>query len=354
MRLLECQGKDLLRQHGIDVPQSVTVTSPDDLDEVSLPFPWMMKAQVPAGKRNQDDGIIRVDSAPEARKRVEEMLHGTVQGYPVNAMLIEEYIPHDVEHYLAVIIDRERQMPVLLYGRHGGVNVEETNDVLRLPVHQFVGLQDYQLRQLGHVADAAQKLYQLFRAYDCQLAEINPLAEVNDKIVALDAKIIIDDNALFRHPDLPRERSDLSPLEWEAQRAGLAFVELDGNIGVIANGAGLTMATLDALESYGGRGMFLDLAGTDSAATVKKAFQIMVKASPDVIFVNLFGGITKCDTVARGILDAIEETGVDVPVVARIRGTNEQQAAEMFQDTVIAMSSFEEAARTAAKLGRKP
>jgi succinyl-CoA synthetase beta subunit len=353
MHLLEYQGKDLLRQHGIAVPRSVTVTMPNDLDAVSLPFPWILKAQVPTGKRNQDDGIIRVDSASEARKRVKKMLHGTVQGYPVNDMLIEEYIPHDVEHYLAVTIDRERQMPVLLYERHGGVNVEETDDVLRLSIHPFVGLKDYQLRQLGHVADMAQRLYQLFRTYDCQLVEINPLAEMNKKIVALDVKIIIDDNALFRHGDLPLDRRDLSPLEWEAQRAGLAFVELDGNIGVIANGAGLTMATLDALESYGGRGMFLDLAGTDSAATVKKAFHILMKASPDVIFVNLFGGITKCDTVARGILDAIEETDINIPVVARIRGTNEVQAAEMLQDTVIAVSSFQEAARTAAELGRK-
>lgn len=353
MRLTERQGKRLLRQHGIDIPAGEPITSPEDITGISLPFPWMLKAQVPAGKRGKAGGIVRADDAGEARTAAVEMLNGTVQGYPVKEVLVEEYVPHETERYFAVTIDRGQGTPLLLYGQHGGVDIEEQNKdkVLRLPVHPLGGLQNYQLRQLDEAAATAQKLYRLFRSSDCRLAEINPLAVLDGTPVALDAKIEIDDNALFRHPDLPRECSDTTPLEREARDAGLAFVELDGNIGVIANGAGLTMATLDALQRYDGRGMFLDLAGTDSPATVKQAFQILQQAAPDVIFVNLFGGITKCDTVARGILDVIDSEGIEVPVVARIRGTNEERAAEMLQGQVITVPSFQEAARRAAELG---
>ncbi|MFO8133293.1 MAG: ATP-grasp domain-containing protein [Thermoplasmatota archaeon] len=354
MRLVEWQGKRLLRRHGIPVPRGSVVASPGDLDKVSLPFPWMLKAQVPAGKREKAGGVIHADDMDMARDAAEHLLGSTLHRFSVSEVLVEEYVPHDVERYLAVTVDREQGMPLLLHGRHGGVDVEEREEILRLPVHPLAGLQPYQLRQLGDMADVAQKLYHLFRAYDCRLAEINPLADVDGSPMALDAKIEVDDNALFRHPDLPRENPGMTLLEREARDAGLAFVELDGNIGVIANGAGLTMATLDALHRYGGRGMFLDLAGTDSPDMVKKAFQILQRAAPDVIFVNLFGGITRCDTVARGILDALDETGVDVPVVARIRGTNERQAAEMLQGTVIAIPSFQMAARRAAELGGKP
>lgn len=353
MRLNEWRGKRLLQEHGIEGPRGSVVATPDGLDDLSLPFPWMLKAQVPAGKRGKAGGIVRADDMETAEKAVQNLLDRTLHGYPVNAVLVEEYVPHDTERYLAVTVDRKQGMSLLLYGEQGGVDVEEQAEVLQLPVHPLVGLQPYQLRQLGEMAGTAQKLYRLFRAYDCWLAEINPLAVVNGRPVGLDAKIVVDSNARFRHPDLPRKSQELTRLEQKARDAGLAFVELDGNIGVIANGAGLTMATLDALQRYGGRGMFLDLAGTDSPATVKKAFRIMRQASPDVIFINLFGGITKCDTVARGILDAIYGDGIDVPVVARIRGTNEERAAEMLQGRVITVRSFQEAARTAAELGRK-
>ncbi|MBS3773189.1 MAG: ADP-forming succinate--CoA ligase subunit beta [Candidatus Thermoplasmatota archaeon] len=353
MRLVEWQGKRLLRQQGIPVPRGSVVASPEELEDVSLPFPWMLKAQVPAGKRGNAGGIIRADDVDMAQDAARKLLDGTLHGFSVNEVLVEEYLPHEEERYLAVTVDRKRGMPLLLYGQHGGVDVEEQCDVLRLPVHPLAGLQPYQLRQLGDMADVARKLYHLFRAYDCRLAEINPLADVDGSPMALDAKIEVDDNALFRQDDIPWNDHDMTPLEREARDAGLAFVELDGNIGVIANGAGLTMATLDALQQYGGRGMFLDLAGTDSPDTVKKAFSIMQRAAPDVIFVNLFGGITKCDTVARGILDAVEETNVDVPVVARIRGTNERRASTMLQGQVVAVRSFQMAAQRAAELGGK-
>ncbi len=351
MRLTERQGKQLLHEHGIDVPAGEPITSPRAITDISLPFPWTLKAQVPTGKRKKAGGVIHANGRGEAHDAAAQLLDTTIQGHPVNTVLVERYIPHEEELYLSMTIDRERGTPMLLYGQHGGIDVEEQSDMLRLPVHPLAGLQDYQLRQLDEAAATARKLYRLFRSRDCRLAEINPLAIVNGTPVALDAAIEIDDNARHRQPDLPQTRHDMTPLEQKARDNGLAFVELDGSIGVIANGAGLTMATLDALQRYGGRGMFLDLAGTDNAATVKQAFSIMQQAAPDVIFVNLFGGITKCDTVARGVLDAIDRGGIDVPVVTRIRGTNEEQAAEMLQDHVIAISSFQEAARRAAELG---
>ncbi len=354
MRLIEWRGKQLLRHYGIPTPSGSLAASPGDVDGISLPLPWMLKAQVPIGGRGNAGGVVRADSREEAREGMARLLDKTLHGFPVQEVLVEEHLAHDDERYLAVTVDRERRLPLLLYGRQGGVDVERQGEVLRLPVHPLAGLQPYQLRQLGDVADVARHLYRLFRSCDTRLAEINPLTIMDGNPVALDAKIEIDDSALFRQDELPRDDPALTDLEREARDAGLAFIELNGNIGVIANGAGLTMATLDALERYGGRGMFLDLSGTDSAARVKQAFEILCRASPDVVFVNLFGGITKCDTVAQGILDALDETGMDVPVVARIRGTNEERAAEMLAGRVVMVPSFQEAARTAAELGRHP
>ena len=236
----------------------------------------------------------------------------------------------------------------------GGVDIESMAEkILKTHVNPLAGLQAYHLRRLPkEVRDIAQRLFHVFVDNDCELVEINPLVIAGGRAVAADSKVLIDNNALYRHPEIPREDTELTALEREAREKGIAFVQLDGTIGVIANGAGLTMATLDALNEFGGRGgVFLDLGGTDDPARVREAFELMIKAHPKVIFLNLFGGITKCDTVAQGIIDFMKEHEVNCPVVARIKGMNEEQAREMLQEYVIPVASFEEAAKRAAELG---
>jgi succinyl-CoA synthetase beta subunit len=193
----------------------------------------------------------------------------------------------------------------------------------------------------------------LFRDYDCELVEINPLIVTgNATIMALDSKIIINDDALFRHNDIIPELVELKPLEKDAKDKGIAFIQLEGNIGVIANGAGLTMATLDALNHYEGEGgVFLDLGGTDDPEKVKQAFGLMKKAKPKVIFLNLFGGITKCDTVAKGVKAVISKEGIDCPVISRIKGMNEEKAKEILKDAgLITATTLQDAAQRSSNL----
>lgn len=352
MHLLEYQGKALLSRYGIAIPRGVVVTSPESLQDVDVPLPWMLKAQVPTGRRMKGGGVRRVRDRSTAREQMEEVLTARVGGHAVKEVLVEEQVPVEKEWYLGLTIDRSLRLPVLLFSRQGGIEVEEGNEMLRLPVNPLVGIQEYHLRRLEErVRPVARRLYRLFRDMDCQVAEINPLALTTGRPLALDAKITVDDNALFRHAHLPQHDPGLTPLEQEAHKRGLALVQREGEVGVIANGAGLTMATLDALEEHGVRGLFLDLCGTDDARQVEEALHIMHRAGPRVILLNLFGGITKCDTVARGVLTALEG-GVDTPIVARIRGTNEEEARQMLAGAVESVSSFQEAVKRAAIRGR--
>ena len=193
----------------------------------------------------------------------------------------------------------------------------------------------------------------MFREYDCELVEINPLIISSDgEVIALDSKVIINDDALYRHQDIIAENVELTPLEKDAKEKSITFIQLDGNIGVIANGAGLTMATLDALTHYKGRGgVFLDLGGTDDPEKVKQAFELMKKAKPSVIFLNLFGGITKCDTVAKGVKSVISKEGIDCPVITRIKGMNEDKAKEILKDAgLITAATLQDAAQKSCDL----
>ncbi|MDD3492140.1 MAG: ADP-forming succinate--CoA ligase subunit beta [Candidatus Thermoplasmatota archaeon] len=352
MDLLEHQGKEILSRYGIETPRGTVVDTPESLPAVDIPLPWVLKAQVPAGGRMKAGGIRMAHSVKEARRATDEMLGSSLHGCRVDRVLVEEQVPVDWEWYLCLTIDRSLRMPRLLFSRRGGIEVEETGEMLQLPVNPLVGLQEHHLRRMEKPArPVARRLYRLFREMDCELAEINPLAVVDGCPLALDAKITVNHNALYRHPELPQHDPRLTPLEQEAQKMGLAFVQEEGEVGVIANGAGLTMATMDALQDYGARGLFLDLCGTDDARQVERALSLMHRAGPRVILLNLFGGITKCDTVARGVLSALEK-GMDTPIVARIRGTNEEQARQMLADRVESHLSFQEAVHRTAALGR--
>ncbi|HYS71608.1 MAG TPA: ATP-grasp domain-containing protein, partial [Thermoplasmata archaeon] len=269
------------------------------------------------------------------------------------------------ELYLSVTINRSARAPLIIASPTGGMEIESVppKKILRIHVPPLVGIQPYAMRALAkglglpkeiasQVSDITAKMYALFEGEDAELVEINPLAVLKDgRVVAGDAKLIVDDNAEYRHPeyaDLPQDRT---PLEEEAHDKGITFIQLDGDIGVIANGAGLTMATLDVLNLKGGRGgTFLDLGGTDDPEKVKQAFEILLKAKPSVILLNIFGGITKADTVALGVKEALGEMGVSVPVVARIKGVNEERAREILQGIGHPADTIEDAAELAVKV----
>jgi succinyl-CoA synthetase beta subunit len=248
----------------------------------------------------------------------------------------------------------------------GGMDIESVPDekIYKEWVNPMIGLQPFNIRNLLQhldlskedskaIASVISKIYKLFREYDCELVEINPLIfKKEGGVMALDSKVMINDDAMYRHTDIIPELVELTDLEKDAKDKGIAFIQLDGNIGVIANGAGLTMATLDALTHYDGKGgVFLDLGGTDDPEKVKQAFELMKKAKPKVIFLNLFGGITKCDTVAKGVKAVITKEGIDCPVITRIKGMNEEQAKEILKDAgLITGTTLQDAAQKSSDL----
>ncbi|MEM2870293.1 MAG: ADP-forming succinate--CoA ligase subunit beta [Thermoplasmata archaeon] len=366
MKLMEDRGRELLARHGVPVPSGRAVSSPDEI--TAIPGEVVLKALVPVGGRGKAGGVKFARSLEEARQRASEILGMEIKGFRVRSVLVAEKINIARELYLSIMVDREAGMPLLMASSEGGMEIESVPEekIFKTHISPLIGLQPFQLRDMalalgldkslaGQVTDVARRLYTAFKAEDAELLEINPLAITPEgRVVAGDAKAIIDDDALFRHPEYKEGEPDLTPLEREAREQGISFVQLDGNIGVIANGAGLTMATLDALMLHGGRGgTFLDLGGTDDPEKVKEAFRILKKARPAVIFMNIFGGITRCDTVALGVNEVIRTEGVDVPVVARIRGWYEERAREILSKAgLITATTMEEGARKASELSR--
>ena len=243
--------------------------------------------------------------------------------------------------------DRTQRLPLLIASARGGVEIESVADseIDRQTIDPFPGLTSYEKRRAAKVLGLSgtlarsldrllDSLWQVFQREDAELVEVNPLAIVGDGLVALDAKVIIEDDAAFRHPEYDDIRDDRTPLEEIAREKGIAFVQLDGNIGVIANGAGLTMATLDVLKEFGGNpGVFLDLGGTDDPKKVTEAFLLMAQARPKAVFLNIFGGVTRCDTVANGLVEAMKQVPPSdkFPLVARIRGNNEKEGIEILR-----------------------
>ncbi|MCI4353229.1 MAG: acetate--CoA ligase family protein [Thermoplasmata archaeon] len=345
VKLAEWRGKEIFRRCGIPVPTGVVVRSVEEADgavrSAAVALPVVVKAQVLAGGRGKGGAVRFAASSEELRSVVVGMLGMEFKGETVKELLLEPKVVVGRELYLSIALDRTARLPVLLASGQGGVEIESMADdqLVHLPIHPFVGLTAYEKRrvggafalstpastELGRLLDA---VWKAFQAEDAELVEINPLAVVDGHLVALDAKVIIEDDAGFRHPEYADLRDDRTPLEEIAREKGIAFVQLDGDIGVIANGAGLTMATLDVLGQFGGRpGVFLDLGGTDDPAKVTEAALLMAKAHPSVVFLNIFGGVTRCDTVARGLVAAMTLVPESdrFPLIARIRGNNEEE-----------------------------
>jgi len=364
MKLYEFEAKKVFDKYGIPVSEGVIVSSPEEVKEFT--YPVVVKAQVLVGGRGKAGGIQFANNQSEIKKVVAEITGMSIKGYKVRQALIESKLEIEKELYLSIMIDRSARAPLLMASVMGGIDIESVpdKDILKIHIPPLIGLQPYILRALrkklgldkqltDQIIDVVQKMYKLFKTEDAELVEINPLVITKDKkIVAGDAKMTIDDNALYRHKEYSRIDLDLTALEKEAKEKGIAFIQLEGDIGVIANGAGLTMATLDTLNKKGGKGgTFLDLGGTDDPEKVKEAFMILMKANPSVILMNIFGGITKCDTVALGVKEALETQTSRVPVVARIKGLHEEEAKIILKDAgMIPVNTMEEAAEQAVWL----
>ena len=347
MNLYEYQGKQLFRKYGVPIPEGYVVFKPDEIKE--FVGERVIKAQVLTGGRGKSGGVKFASSVEEAREKAKEILAMKIKGHKVHAVLVEEKLKIEKEYYLSILIDRSTRAPLIMVSPEGGVEIESVPDekIYKFVVNPEIGVQPFTGRilskKMGFSGDLAKQftkilmnLYRLFRSYDAELVEINPLVLSEGKLIAADSKVVIDSDSLYRHRDLEENAAEKTPLELEANKAGYAFVELDGNIGVIANGAGLTMATLDTLLLYGLKPRnFLDLGGTDSVDITKNAFRYVLKANPEAILVNIFGGVTKCDTVAKGIIAAKKEFGINLPIVVRLSGVHEEEGRNMLADAGI-------------------
>jgi len=364
MKFLEYKAKAIFARHGIPIPGGIVVSRPEEIRDP--PRPAMVKAQVLIGGRGKAGGIRPGETTEEIRSVAGQILGMDIHGYAVKQVYVEERLDIEKELYLSLTIDRSARDVLLIASAVGGIEIESVpkEQLYMEHIPTLVGLQPYVLRALvkrlgvaGHIAeqvsDIARRAYELFRVEDAELVEINPLVITKTgKVVAGDAKLVVDDNAEYRHLEYAKLDQDRTTLEQEAHEKGITFIQLDGDIGVIANGAGLTMATLDVLNLKGGRGgTFLDLGGTDDPERVAQAFEILLKARPSVVLLNIFGGITKADTVALGVKAALGTMHANVPVVARIKGVNEDRAREILREIgMYAVDTMEEGAELAVRV----
>jgi len=374
VNLHEYQARDILRQHGIPVPPGDVASTPEEARAIAarLGGRVVVKAQVHAGGRGKAGGVKLARDAAEAAAHAATILGMTIKGLPVGRVLVAPAADIAAESYVGVVIDRASQRPVVMVSAAGGIDieavaVESPGQIHRLAVDPRYGLLPHQAFGLGlrlyrdtaqarAAARIMEAVYETFYAVGASLVEINPLATTPDgALVALDAKIVIDDNELERHPEIAalRDSSAEDPSEVAARRAGLSFIKLDGSVGCCVNGAGLAMATMDLVKYYGGApANFLDIGGSSNPQKVVAALRI-ITADPNVraILFNIFGGITRCDDVANGIVQASEQVALTVPLVIRLTGTNEALAVEILTRAGFsALTDMDDAVRQAVAL----
>ncbi len=365
MKLYEHLGKELFARYDIPVPRSKLIESADQatgaVDELGE---VVIKSQVLSGKRGKAGGIGFASSPDEAKKEAARIFDLEIDGLTTEKVLIEEKIKIEQELYLALTIDGSAHRPVVLASLDGGMDVEDVPEerMIRYPVDVTIGMQGYVIREIcrrmGVTGDLRKellkllpKLYKMFRELDAELAEINPLALTPDGLIAADAKVTIDDDALYRHPDLPRI-SEKTALELKAEELDLAYVELGGDIAVMANGAGITMATLDMVQHYGGEpANFLDFGGGADLEKTSKSLELLLGTDPKVLLINIFGGITRCDVVAEAFVQVKQNKGIDLPVSFRLVGTNEAEGKQILEkEGIKTFASMDEAVRHAVQL----
>lgn len=377
MRFFEYEAKSVFERYGVKVPKRGYVTTPKEAKKLAkeIGCPVALKVQILAGGRGKAGGIKFASTPSEAEELARIMLATKIQGLDVHGILVEEKINIDHEYYLGVTIDRSRRMPVALASSMGGMDIEEVaksspEKVIRRYVDPLVGMSDFEARilakQVGftgkkmlEVSRIILTLWRIMREYDAELVESNPFVETKDGgFVAADARLNVDDNAIFRHKELESRietTGELNKREADAREAGMSYVELAGEVSIIGNGAGLVMATLDMVDLYGGRpSNFLDVGGGADSERMTKALQI-VSSHPNakVILINILGGITRCDDMARGIVDARKRVGINIPLVVRMVGTNEIEGKQILNKAQIeVLDTMEEAAKKAVELSR--
>ncbi|MCB9506606.1 MAG: ADP-forming succinate--CoA ligase subunit beta [Myxococcales bacterium] len=381
MKIHEYQAKELFKRYGVTVPRGVAVFSVDEAVEAAKSLGgtvWVVKAQIHAGGRGKGGGVKLARSLDEVRAHAQAILGMTLvthqtgpEGQLVRRLYIEEGCDIDRELYLGIVLDRATSRVTFMASTEGGVEIERVAEespdkILRATVHPLTGLTGFQARELafglglsGRSVNAAVKFMQsLYRVYvdlDCSLAEINPLVVTKSgDIIALDAKVNFDSNALFRHADVVayRDLDEEDAAEVEASKYDLSYINLDGSIGCMVNGAGLAMATMDIIKHFGGEpANFLDVGGGATTEKVAAAFRI-ITSDPKVkgIFVNIFGGIMKCDVIANGVIGAAREVGLQVPLVVRLEGTNVELGKQLLRESGLAVIPADSMADGAQKI----
>jgi len=384
MNIHEYQAKEIFRKYGVPTPRGIVADTVEQAVENAKELGgniWVVKAQIHAGGRGLGGGVKLAKSLDEVREHASNILgmqlvtHQTgPEGKKVHKVYIEEGADIQSEYYISVVLDRAREMPIIMASTEGGMDIETVAEkspekIVVVPIDPSIGIQGFHARELGfglglnkeeikHMSKLVFALYQAYMNTDAEMIEINPLIKTSEgKFIALDGKIGFDDNALGRHPDIAemRDLTEEEPTEIEAKKYGLSYIKLDGQVGCMVNGAGLAMATMDIIKHEGGEpANFLDVGGSANPETVAKGFEIILR-DPNVkaIFVNIFGGIVRCDRVANGILEATKITEVNVPVVVRLDGTNAEEAKVILQNSqienIIAAENLVDGARKAVK-----
>ncbi len=372
MKIHEYQGKELLKQYGVPVPNSIVARTPEEAEQAAKDLGTdvvVVKAQIHAGGRGKGGGVKLAKSPEEAKQIASEMLGMTLithqtgpEGREVKTLLIEEGLPIDKEFYLGITLDRVSGKDVFMASAEGGTEIEEVaantpEKILKETIEPGFGLQPFQARNLAfglgippELVNKAAKfmisLYTAFEKMDATIVEINPFLLTKDsRLIALDAKVNFDDNAMFRHKDYAdlRDLSEEEPLEIEASNYDLNYIKLDGNIGCMVNGAGLAMATMDIIKLHGGEpANFLDVGGGASQARVEQAFKILLAdQNVKAVLINIFGGIVRCDMVANGVVAAAKNLGVSIPIVARLEGTNVEEGRRVLSESGINIMTAE-------------
>lgn len=384
MNVHEYQGKQVLKQYGVSVPHGGVAFSPEEAVEVAKGLDGeirVVKAQIHAGGRGKAGGVKLAKTLDEVRIYAEELLgkvlvtHQTgPEGKEVKRLLIEEGCPIEKEYYIGIVIDRSTNRVVMMGSEEGGMEIEEVaaetpEKIFKEVIDPAVGMMPFQATRLAHKINIPKDkmreavkfmlaLYQAFVDKDCSLAEINPLVTTTDgRVMALDAKLNFDSNALYRHPDILelRDLDEEDPKEIEASKYDLSYVALDGNIGCMVNGAGLAMATMDIIKHYDGEpANFLDVGGGATTEKVTEAFKIILSDEKvKGIFVNIFGGIMKCDVIASGVVEAAKQVGLDRPLVVRLEGTNVERGKKILSESgldIIAADSMADGAKKIVEL----
>jgi len=373
--LYEHMGKDLFRAHGMLTPRGIVAFSSDDAEAATreLGGRSVVKIQVRVGGRGKGGGVELCDSPEAAAAAADRMLGTDFKGFPVTRVLVEELLPIAREFYTSFLLDRSRGDYLAMMTAEGGVDIEELartrpDAIRRIHIDPLLGLRAYHVRDLvgtlpveawEGAGEAIRKMFELLVERDATLVEINPLVLLDDdRVAALDAKVTIDDNALWRHPDLAELAAQfpIDDVEARAKEKGLQYVKLEGDVGIIGNGAGLVMATLDVVAQAGARAAnFLDVGGGASADQMATSLEVVLSdPAVKVVLVNIFGGITRCDLVAQGVLEALERIEARVPIVVRLDGTNAEDGRRILSDAahprIVPAANMLEAAEEAADL----